>query len=305
MLERAFMEDAYSRRNRREARTMEEYDKNLIHAEAKEEKRYRKHVMKENYSKFLIDTKDLLLTESIFYFVNESLPTNCSLDDRKKAESIVYSFVKEEGANKLLMKYETSTELLANIANIVNETYNRIVSETECNSDKCTNFFVKKSSTDDFYTKIRGLGDTQISNQIQSRVQKATEEFIKQQVTDNQRIEDLANTTKEKIGSVKAKTDTTREEIKQEFANAYKSFSDNVRYNRPRGIFEEMVYRISDKAVKNQNILESFYTNEEGKLDVDRIIENATMMYTVLETLNTLKFKTFDCYSIQAIIDNI
>ena len=154
MLERAFMEDAYSRRNRREARTMEEYNKNLIHAEAKEEKRYRKHVMKENYSKFLIDTKDLLLTESIFYFVNESLPTNCSLDDRKKAESIVYSFVKEEGANKLLMKYETSTELLANIANIVNETYNRIVNETECNSDKCTNFFVKKSSTDDFYTKI-------------------------------------------------------------------------------------------------------------------------------------------------------
>ena len=199
MLERAFMEDAYSRRNRREARTMEEYNKNLIHAEAKEEKRYRKHVMKENYSKFLIDTKDLLLTESIFYFVNESLPTNCSLDDRKKAESIVYSFVKEEGANKLLMKYETSTELLANIANIVNETYNRIVSETECNSDKCTNFFVKKSSTDDFYTKIRGLGNTQVNNQIQSRVQKATEDFIKQQVTDNQRIEDLANTTKEKI----------------------------------------------------------------------------------------------------------
>lgn len=305
MLDRAYMDDVVTRRNKKEAYEMENYHKSMSIAEAREEKRYKDKVMRENYSNFISDTKDLLLTEAIFFFVNESLPETCSLDDRKRAESIVYNFVKEEKANTLLRKYEMCTELTANIALIVNEAYNKILKETSCDSDKCSNFFIKKSSTEDFYGKIRGLSDGQISKQIQNRVQKATEEFIKQQVTDNQRIEELAATTKDKISSVKGKTEEVKDEIKQEFANMYKSFSSNIRYNRTRSVFEEMVYKVSDKAVKDSQILESFYTNSEGKLDVDRIIENVTVMYTVMETLNTLKFKTFDARTIQEMVDNI
>lgn len=294
------------RTQRRDAGIFEEDERSRMFAENMNNLRYTKENNDNKFRKYISEAKTTLLTEAIFYFVNESFDHSVTLDQRKQAEAVVLNFVKEEGADKLLRKYETQTEFLANLTGIVNETYDKIVKEAnESKNKKITGFNMKKSTTDAFYNKLQNISNTQVTNKIMDMVAQETEDFIKQSVEDKNKMEQMAQDTKEKIDNIKARTPEAKEAIKQEMVNAYNRESKLIRTNRPRSIFEEMVYHISNKVVKHKDLLESHYVNESGQLDVNKITENAKVLYTVLETLNTFKFKTFDAESIQELVQNI
>ena len=294
------------RTQRRDAGIFEEDERSRMFAENMNNLRYTKENNDNKFRKYISEAKTTLLTEAIFYFVNESFDHSVTLDQRKQAEAVVLNFVKEESADKLLRKYETQTEFLANLAGIVNETYDKIVKEANENkTKKITGFNMKKSTTDAFYNKLQNISNTQVTNKIMNMVAQETEDFIKQSVEDKNKMEQMAQDTKEKIDNIKAITPEAKEAIKQEMVNTYNRESKLIRTNRPRSIFEEMVYHISNKVVKHKDLLESHYVNKSGQLDVNKITENAKVLYTVLETLNTFKFKTFDAESIQELVQNI
>lgn len=294
------------RTQRRDAGIFEEDERSRMFAENMNNLRYTKENNDNKFRKYISEAKTTLLTEAIFYFVNESFDHSVTLDQRKQAEAVVLNFVKEEGADKLLRKYETQTEFLANLTGIVNETYDKIVKEANENKiKKITGFNMKKSTTDAFYNKLQNISNTQVTNKIMDMVAQETEDFIKQSVEDKNKMEQMARDTKEKIDNIKARTPEAKEAIKQEMVNTYNRESKLIRTNRPRSIFEEMVYHISNKVVKHKDLLESHYVNKSGQLDVNKITENAKVLYTVLETLNTFKFKTFDAESIQELVQNI
>lgn len=294
------------RTQRRDAGIFEEDERSRMFAENMNNLRYTKENNDNKFRKYISEAKTTLLTEAIFYFVNESFDHSVTLEQRKQAEAVVLNFVKEEGADKLLRKYETQTEFLANLTGIVNETYDKIVKEANENkTKKITGFNMKKSTTDAFYNKLQNISNTQVTNKIMDMVAQETEDFIQQSVKDKNKMEQMAQDTKEKIDNIKARTPEAKEAIKQEMVNTYNRESKLIRTNRPRSIFEEMVYHISNKVVKHKDLLESHYVNKSGQLDVNKITENAKVLYTVLETLNTFKFKTFDAESIQELVQNI
>ena len=292
------------RTQRRDAGIFEENERSRMFAESMDNLRYTKEKNNAKYRQFLSEAKTTLLTEAIFYFVNESFDRSVTIDQRKQAEAVVLNFVKEEGADKLLNKYSTQTEFLANLSGIVNETYDKVVKEAK-DAKKISAFNMKKSTTDAFYDKLQNISNTQVTNKIMDMVAQETENFIQQSVKDKNKMEEMAQKTKEKIDNIKARNPETKEAIKQEMVNAYNRESKLIRTNRPRSIFEEMVYHISNKVVKHKDLLDSHYVNESGQLDVDKITENAKVLYTVLETLNTFKFRKFDNKDIQEIIQNI
>lgn len=292
------------RTQRRDAGIFEENERSRMFAESMDNLRYTKEKNNAKYRQFLSEAKTTLLTEAIFYFVNESFDRSVTIDQRKQAEAVVLNFVKEEGADKLLNKYSTQTEFLANLSGIVNETYDKVVKEAK-DAKKISAFNMKKSTTDAFYDKLQNISNTQVTNKIMDMVAQETENFIQQSVEDKNKMEEMAQKTKEKIDNIKARNPETKEAIKQEMVNTYNRESKLIRTNRPRSIFEEMVYHISNKVVKHKDLLDSHYVNESGQLDVNKITENAKVLYTVLETLNTFKFRKFDNKDIQEIIQNI
>lgn len=294
------------RTQRRDANIFEENERSRMFAENMNNLRHAREENNAKYRKFISEAKTTLLTEAIFYFVNESFDDSVTLDQRKQAEAVVLNFVKEEGADKLLRKYETQTQFLANLAGIVNETYDKIVEESQDNKNKqISSFSMKKSTTDAFYDKLQNISNTQATNKIMDMVAQETEDFIQQSIEDKNKIEQMAQETKEKIDNIKAKNPETKEAIKQEMVNSFNRESKLVRTNRPRSVFEEMVYHISNKVVKHNDLLNSHYVNESGQLDVNKITENAKVLYTVLETLNTFKFRKFDAKDIQELVQNI
>lgn len=273
------------------------------HAEAMNEKREEDIRRKAEYRKFISETKDMLLTEGIFSLMISAFPEGTTMDQYKYGENIILQFVKEAGADNLLREYATKSEILSSLSTVVTSTFDRVVKETS--PDSVGGFNIKTGTAKDFYSKLKDASDETINKRIVEKVSKATTEFIQQQAEDNTRIEDMAEEAKKKIDSIKGRNEDDVTAMKNEQVAIYNVAKDNIRFSRTRSVFEEMVYTLCEKAVKDDVIRESCFVSESGKLDIGKAIGTAKIMYTVLESMMTYRVKEFKPNEVLSLIQNI
>lgn len=264
----------------------EEYDNNNMRRSRILEQRYAYENKQKALDAFASESKDFLLTESLFYIMKKCFPVTLESSLLDQGRSVISSFVMEEGADSLLSRFRTKTLFLSELANIVETTHRKVLHSCE---GKDAPFKITNSDMKAFHDRIDNMSTDAITKEIVSRVTKAEENFVKANMKDKENIEKLAEKTKEKIDNIKAKDTDTEEDLKQEFAALYRRDVDSV-MNRKKGILESIVLRMSRAIVSESALLEQF-TQENGKLDMQRIIDSSEVMYTFLEMVNTLNIK--------------
>lgn len=264
----------------------EEYDNNNMRRSRILEQRYAYENKQKALDAFASESKDFLLTESLFYIMKKCFPVTLESSLLDQGRSVISSFVMEEGADSLLSRFRTKTLFLSELANIVETTHRKVLHSCE---GKDAPFKITNSDMKAFHDRIDNMSTDAITKEIVSRVTKAEENFVKANMKDKENIEKLAEKTKEKIDNIKAKDTDTEEDLKQEFAALYRRDVDSV-MNRKKGILESIVLRMSKAIVSESALLEQF-TQENGKLDMQRIIDSSEVMYTFLEMVNTLNIK--------------
>ena len=264
----------------------EEYDNNNMRRSRILEQRYAYENKQKALDAFASESKDFLLTESLFYIMKKCFPVTLESSLLDQGRSVISSFVMEEGADSLLSRFRTKTLFLSELANIVETTHRKVLHSCE---GKDAPFKITNSDMKAFHDRIDNMNTDAITKEIVSRVTKAEENFVKANMKDKENIEKLAEKTKEKIDNIKAKDTDTEEDLKQEFAALYRRDIDSV-MNRKKGILESIVLRMSRAIVSESALLEQF-TQENGKLDMQRIIDSSEVMYTFLEMVNTLNIK--------------
>lgn len=264
----------------------EEYDNNNMRRSRILEQRYAYENKQKALDAFASESKDFLLTESLFYIMKKCFPVTLESSLLDQGRSVISSFVMEEGADSLLSRFRTKTLFLSELANIVETTHIKVLHSCE---GKDAPFKITNSDMKAFHDRIDNMSTDAITKEIVSRVTKAEENFVKANMKDKENIEKLAEKTKEKIDNIKVKDADTEEDLKQEFAALYRRDVDSV-MNRKKGILESIVLRMSRAIVSESALLEQF-TQENGKLDMQRIIDSSEVMYTFLEMVNTLNIK--------------
>lgn len=264
----------------------EEYDNNNMRRSRILEQRYAYENKQKALDAFASESKDFLLTESLFYIMKKCFPVTLESSLLDQGRSVISSFVMEEGTDSLLSRFRTKTLFLSELANIVETTHRKVLHSCE---GKDAPFKITNSDMKAFHDRIDSMNTDAITKEIVSRVTKAEENFVKANMKDKENIEKLAEKTKEKIDNIKAKDIDTEEDLKQEFAALYRRDVDSV-MNRKKGILESIVLRMSRAIVSESALLEQF-TQENGKLDMQRIIDSSEVMYTFLEMVNTLNIK--------------
>lgn len=264
----------------------EEYDNNNMRRSRILEQRYAYENKQKALDAFASESKDFLLTESLFYIMKKCFPVTLESSLLDQGRSVISSFVMEEGADSLLSRFRTKTLFLSELANIVETTHRKVLHSCE---GKDAPFKITNSDMKAFHDRIDNMSTDTITKEIVSRVTKAEENFVKANMKDKENIEKLAEKTKEKIDNIKTKDVDTEEDLKQEFAALYRRDIDSV-MNRKKGILESIVLRMSKAIVSESALLEQF-TQENGKLDMQRIIDSSEVMYTFLEMVNTLNIK--------------
>lgn len=270
------------------------------HAKLVAEQRDRADKRRANYNKFLTESKDFLVVEAMNQMLLQCLPND--LDPQLKAvgKNCCENFVKEEGTNNILRRCK-NTLFLCEFSNIVEETYKKVVHGAADN--KADEFEIDNSTMKDYYDKLRGMNYEPMCKTIITRVADAERDFVTSNIKDREQIESAAEKAKDKIDAIRTKDEDTAEDIKEEFTIMYKKEVNNIE-NRRRNILESIIRHMGKNIVSDDNSRNGF-VQENGKLNMNRIIDTSEVMYTFLEMVNTIQLKEVNAAYLESVIKSI
>lgn len=74
--------------------------------------------------------------------------------------------------------------------------------------------------------------------------------------------------------------------------------------SRNKTVFEKMVYNLTEASIKNVDMRDQFVI-ENGRIDIDRIVDSVRCMYTMLEMVSTLKIEKVDAQYVEDTLKSI
>ena len=217
------------------------------------------------------------------------------------------SFVKNNGgASNILMKVHGTTPLIEAIEDAINTTTDEVIDKVD--KDDPASYQVDKEDIVSCISKLSSNEDFQTAKEkIAAKVLSAEDQFVASQMQDKAAIDEIINSTEERIQRAENDRDLdgeTKEAIKQEAAQISKAKIARIRENKNRGVFDEMVIRFS-KSIMKSEILREHYLNENGGLNTDGVVDSVRCMYSILEAFSTTKMEKIDENYIKTMLDEM
>ena len=296
----AIVEQYYSERERLR-RNRNKRETNQIHetVEIRENERIQALKKQRSFGEFSLNIKKSLLAETMVALFEGSLPNDIKRNSYNKAIGIglINEYIEQTGVENILTKVKYNSLFLSEMNRLVN-VYHKIITESVDKDDQ--DFIFDPIHKDKFFEDIKGDDFDELCDITRMRVSDAVEEFIQSNINNKLDIEEVISHTKSKIDSAGYGTD---EEVKQEYANIAKRRINEIK-NRKYGVLEAVVQKVSKSAMTNESLKESFI-NENGKFDMDKIVESSTAIYTFLEMMNTTKILSVDENYIKNFLENL
>lgn len=236
-------------------------------------------------SNYSAGVKNTLLAECIYKIYSESFGMEIKNDySTAMRRNLVNQFVKENGAENILRRFRTGSELLSELAVLVDSTYKKVLEGCDDNAQEVAlnaDFAkIDPQLADDFFDRLDDEDTDTASAAIKQRVADAITEFIDQNVSDKQDIKDVLSAAQEKIDA------TSDEKLQESYQHIATRRINDIR-GKKKNVFGAMVQSMSEAVLKS-DILKKEFMNENS-LDMDLIVERVTTLYTFIETLNTIR----------------
>jgi hypothetical protein len=259
------------------------------------------------YGNFLESVRVKLLKETFesLYAMVVSNKYYISEEAKTYALSCIDSYIKENTSSAIISKIKKANTLFnCALAEAIEESFAIITEKVDKNNPK--SFNISDDDITGFYDKIDSDTFTDASDLIRARVSAATEEFIMGNKRQSEEINTIVTDTKEKVDAVlSTNTDpeVTRESVEKQFMPYYTRRVNSIKDNRRRNILEEMIYRTSNKVLKDEALMEAF--SENNNISMDKIVEHVEVAYTIMEILNTLKIDELNENSLESLLQEI
>ena len=174
------------------------------------------------------------------------------------------------------------------------------------NAEDVTSQTIDPKAIDDFWNQIDKNNDIDdVTNMIRLRVSNAEEEFVNKNQADKEDVKTILKDTAERVQAAKATNDNDYSEaVEESETRLAKNKIYSIQHEGYRNVFDRMVRNISESVIKNEAIKEEF-TLDNGRLDMDRIVESARCMYTLLEMVSTLQIEKVDTEYIESALKSI
>lgn len=236
-----------------------------------------------NRAIFLQNVKEAFITECIMKLYTDSM-TSMNTRDKKIARNLVTRFVKENGAGDLINSFSTKNILLSEMSRITQKYYNKVIEScdacsSEDGSNKLKEYNLDTTIKDDFYKELENIDTTDASKLIKDRVADSIQQFIDDNSYAKMEYEDVIQQAQEKIAS--AKDEATIDE----YSYIAKRKINEMRSNKSKNIFNVMVESLTYKAITDDSYKANYV--HESSVSMDKIVEDTTLIYTMLEMVNT------------------
>lgn len=231
------------------------------------------------YSQYLDNTKTVFLQECIVNIVKRALPKVTAEDKDNFIYTLANKFVKEQGATKLLSKWRHQNVLLSELTGLVEKNYNAVLESSDKNNKE--SWYIDDDIKDSFIDGLNNTNTDEAILTIINRVRDAETDFINDNSARKMEIENIMRDTAEKVSTAK------NDNIKEEYEIIGKQKISNIRNLREKSIYQQVNESITKSAIIDPK-LKNIYI-EDGEINMDKIFEDANVLYTFLETLNTVE----------------
>ena len=253
----------------------------------------------EAFQNFKSNVKVALLSEALGNICVGSIyhPSNL---EKSYCEALIGQYIQENGAFNIIRKMKRSdSALLRNIAEEVEEYSEEIVKDA--NPDDEDSQVIDKEKVADFWKEIDKANDIEdVTNTIRLRVANAEEDFLDKARADKNDIDDILQTAADNVAAAKEagdKEDDYAEKVEESETRIARDKIYQIQHEGKRNLFDRMVRNLSEIAMKNEDIKDTFIEN--GKLNVNKIVDSVRCMYTMLEMVSTLQIEKVDAAYIE------
>ncbi len=271
---------------------------------AREDMKAHHEAMVDKFYQYKNDVKKTLLTEVLGNIYKKSI-TNINLKESNICDSLLGNYIEENTVDKLLKNMRLSESgLLRNIYEEVENASKEITKDaTYKDPDSQT---IDKEKVEDFWRAIdKSNNINDITDIIRMRVSDAEENFILKNQQDKAEVKKILKNTADSISAAKMTGD-------DEYANAVEESDTRlakdriykVQHEGHRSVFDRMVRNLSEAIIKNDKMRE-LYTESNGRLNMDAIVENVRCMYTLLEMVGSLGIEKVDAQYIEDTLASI
>ena len=277
-----------------------EKEKLLAEQNSYQDLRERREKLAEVYGEFKMFVEDTMLQFVIENLMSEAIDESSMDDiDLHIKTNLIKQYIKENGgAMGILNKVKGKTILLDMIREEVEEEVEKIVDK--CDKDDPTTYTIDKEDIQKVMDKLNDEENFKdVKSAIAIRVSSAEDAFLNDNRAEKEQMQEIIQKAQDKIDAVNADDSMdpdTKKAIAQEATMLSKREMGRIRENKKRSIFDEMCHKFSKSCMEKEGLRKNF-VNEDGKLDVSRVVRTVKTMYAMMEAVQTSKLeKITDAY---------
>ena len=259
-----------------------------------------------NKASFLQSVKEGFLAACMMKLYEASISFPMTRRDHIVAENLVSRFIKENGAGNLLTDFATRNVFLSEMARIVNKHYRAVVEDASSLYDtnqipkgakpgEVKEYRLTKDIKDDFYEDLDKLDCTDAAKMIKDKVADSIQQFQDSNAYARMEYQDIIDQAKEKIASIKddsSSDQATQEARIDEISRNAKRTINEMKLTRPKNMFNVMVEALTRRVLTDESYQPYFM--HESSVDMEAVVDNTTLVYTMLEMLNTTNMVSVD-----------
>ena len=253
---------------------------------------YSEASVKEKRRNLKTDLRTAFLYEGMYAILNKSIGFTDRYNEPIK-KVIISNYINESGGvDSIMDKIKEKTLFLSEFARIVDKYTDIVFEEAKTNPDE-VEIIIKNDDKENFYDELKDTEFDDVTNKIRERVENSISEFIDKNIENKTKIEDIITKAKEMKDKVTPEeyTDESIEqsqEIKESYDDIANKQISKVR-NSSKPIFMHFVEHVSKEAFNSPEVFTECV--QEGKLNMDEIVNKAKILHTMLEMLNTTQFE--------------
>lgn len=265
----------------------------------------------QSFIKFSEDMKNDLLSTAIFEScVYPVLEMNFAKDrEAQLAYKTVSDFVLKEGYYNLINKFKYENYYLAEMANLVESYANDVISEAdekikEGLSEKDA-YNIENQKIDDFILNSRDIVPKDITKTIQDRVQNSINDFVDENKTNKFKIKEIYDNAKMKIAQADGVEDG--EAIQQEALRFARGQERTLITECATNLFGSIVKIMTESVFAIKSLQETYMDKDNGsnKVNFSKVVGDASAIFTVMESMNTLGIITVNEDYVKNTIDEL
>ena len=239
------------------------------------------------FPKFMNKVKTYFIVEGMMFTIDQAMKKDTNISyDRNICRNILENYVNDHNPELVLKAMEEKTMYLSSMAKVIREEVEAV--EEGCNKADSDTFNIKTSTNTDFFDKLNMMTNDQLSKSIHNSILKATQDFVEGVTKDKENMKETAEKIKAKVDELK----TDDEQVKESYYRAYENRIKTSRKERPKNLLESVIISLSENAHRNEVLKEAFIN--EGKTNLDKIMNVATGIYVTLEAMNSSRLQVMD-----------